>query len=117
MSDVRSVRPAKHTIDLGDGIEREVYFSLNAMADLEEKYGSVEAAFEKCSQNNIGAIRYLLWCILNTKADEQITERQVGELIDLSNLSELMDVVMDYLEESMPQLEALQAKNQEAPTW
>ncbi len=117
MSDIRAVRPAKHTIDLGDGVEREVYFSLNAMADLEEKYGSVEAAFDKCAQNNISAIRYLLWCLLNTSAEEQITERQVGELINLQNLGELMETVMDYLEEAMPQLEELNAKNQTAPTW
>ena len=42
MADVQAVRPVKHTIDLGDGVEREIEFSLNAMADLEEKYGTVE---------------------------------------------------------------------------
>ena len=117
MSDVRAVRPAKHTIDLGDGVEREVYFSLNAMADLEDKYGSVEAAFDKCSENNISAIRYLLWCLLRGAGDEDLTEFQVGNMINLQNLNELINTVMDYLEEAMPELENLMEKNQMTTTW
>ena len=116
MSDIKAVRPVKHTIDLGDGVEREICFTLNAMADLEEKFGTVEAAFEKMEQNNISAIRFLLWCLLNTDDTEELTERQVGNLIDLSNLNELMDSVMDYLEEAMPAMNELAAKNQTQPT-
>lgn len=101
MSNVKSVHPDKHTIDLGDGIEREISFSLNAMADLENKYGTVEAAFNKVQEGNVSAIRFLLWCLLNN-GTEEITEREIGRVINLNNLSDLMSSVMDYLEEAMP---------------
>ena len=119
MSDVQAVRPAKHTIDLGDGVEREVSFSLNAMADLEERYGSIDAAFEQVQNNKISAIRYLLWVLLNNDANEEITERQVGALINLQNLEDLISTVMDYMEESMPAIREMQAKNPATPgqTW
>ena len=116
MSDIKAVRPVKHTIDLGDGVEREICFTLNAMADLEDKFGSVEAAFEKMEQNNISAIRYLFWCLLNTNTTEEITEREVGNLIDMRNLNDLMDSVMDYMEEAMPAMQEMVAKNQTTPT-
>ena len=119
MSEVQAVRPVKHTIDLGDGVEREVSFSLNAMADLEEKYGSIDAAFEQVQNNKISAIRFLLWVLLNNDANEEITEREVGALINLQNLEELISTVMDYMEESMPAIQEMQAKNLQAPakTW
>ena len=114
MSDVRAVKTVKHTIDLGDGVEREVTFSLNAMANLEEKFGSIDAAFEKIQNNSIAAIRYLLWCILDND-EQEISEREVGRLIKLENLDELMSTVMDYFEEAMPTVQDLAAKNPETP--
>ncbi len=116
MSDIRAIRPVKHTIDLGDGVERDIEFSLNAMADLEDKYGTVEEAFNKIQDNNISAIRFLLWCLLNN-GEQEITEREVGKLINIRNLDELMTAVMDYMEEAMPNVVELQSKNLEAPTW
>lgn len=116
MANIQAVRPVKHTIDLGDGVEREIEFSLNAMADLEEKYGTVEHAFEKVEENNISAIRFLLWCLLNT-GEQEISEREVGRLINLRNLNELMSSVMDYMEEAMPGLQEMVSKNQNSQTW
>lgn len=116
MSDIQAVRPVKHTIDLGDGVEREISFSLNAMADLEEKYGSVDAAFEKVQENSVAAIRFLFWTLLNNDENGEITERQVGKLIDLQNLDEIMSTVMDYMEEAMPAIQEMTAKNLTAPS-
>ena len=73
MSNVSAVKNTKRTVDLGDGVEREVILSLNAMADLEEKYGSIEAAFAKVQEGSVAAIRYLLWCILVPDGDEDLT--------------------------------------------
>ena len=116
MADIQAVRPVKHTIDLGDGVEREIEFSLNAMADLEEKYGTVEKAFERVEDNNISAIRFLLWCLLNT-GEQEISEREVGRLINLRNLNELMTSVMDYMEEAMPGLQEMVSKNLNSQAW
>lgn len=118
MANIQAVRPVKHTIDLGDGVEREIEFSLNAMADLEEKYGTIEKAFVEIQENNVRAIRFLLWCLLNN-GEQEISERDVGRLINLRNLDELMTSVMDYMEEAMPGLTEAAEKNQLTPaqTW
>ena len=114
MSNVSTVKNTKRTVDLGDGVEREVILSLNAMADLEEKYGSIEAAFAKVQEGSVAAIRYLLWCILVPDGDEDLTEKEVGKLIRIDNLSDIMSNLMDVLEEQMP--DGSTGPNQAAPT-
>ena len=114
MSNVSAVKNTKRTVDLGDGVEREVILSLNAMADLEEKYGSIEAAFAKVQEGSVAAIRYLLWCILVPDGDEDLTEKEVGKLSRIENLSEIMGKLMDVLEEQIP--DGSTGPNQAAPT-
>ena len=116
MANIQAVRPVKHTIDLGDGVEREIEFSLNAMADLEDKYGTIEHAFVKIQEDNISAIRFLLWCLLNN-GEQEISEREIGRLINLRNLNELMSSVMDYMEEAMPGITEMAEKNPVSQTW
>lgn len=101
MSKAESVKPIKRTIDLGDGVEREVSFSLNAMAELEEKYGSIESAFDKIKAGSVAAIRFMLWCIM-IGDDDSLTEREVGNMINLTNLKDIMSTIMEVLEEQMP---------------
>lgn len=102
MSNVADVKPKKRTVDLGDGVEREVVLSLNAMAELEDKYGSIDNAFEKIKHGSIATIRFLLWCVLVPDGDTDLTEREIGRLIKLDNIQEIMSSVMDALEEQMP---------------
>ena len=102
MSNVADVKPKKRTVDLGDGVEREVVLSLNAMAELEDKYGSIDNAFEKIKKGSIATIRFLLWCVLVPDGDTDLTEREIGKLIKLDNIQEIMTSVMDALEEQMP---------------
>lgn len=102
MSNVADVKPKKQTVDLGDGVEREVVLSLNAMAELEDKYGSIDNAFEKIKKGSIATIRFLLWCVLVPDGDTDLTEREIGRLIKLDNIQEIMTSVMDALEDQMP---------------
>lgn len=102
MSNVADVKPKKRTVDLGDGVEREVVLSLNAMAELEDKYGSIDNAFEKIKKGSIATIRFLLWCVLVPDGDTDLTEREIGRLIKLDNIQEIMTSVMDALEDQMP---------------
>lgn len=112
MSNIIEVKQPKKTIDLGDGVEREVTFSLNAMAELELKYGSLDEAFEKLQDGSIATIRYLLWLVLVPEGDDDLTEKQVGALIKIDNLNEIMDSLMTLFNESMP--ESTQDPNQVA---
>lgn len=57
MSNIKDAKPRVKTITLNDGVEREVRFTLNAMAELEERYGSVDAAFKALDDGSIKAAR------------------------------------------------------------
>lgn len=101
MANIAAIKPVTRTINLGDGVERKCTFTLNAMAELELKYGSIDAAFKAMQDGSICAIRFLLWLIIVPDGQE-MTEKEIGAKIDLTNLSEIMDSVMDMFTEAMP---------------
>ena len=101
MSNLHDVKPKAKTITLIDGVEREIRFTLNAMAELEDRYGSVAGAFEALEQNSAKAARFILWAGL-MHSDEGLTEQQVGNLIDIAYLQNIMDTMSDALSEDSP---------------
>lgn len=103
MSNVRDVKPRVKTITLKDGVEREICFTLNALAELEDKYGSVDAAFKKLDEGSIKATRFVLWAGFLHLEDESLTEQRVGNLIDLDLMQEIMETMSSALGEDMPQ--------------
>lgn len=101
MSKVRNVKPAKTLINLG-GKERELRYDLNALAELEDAYGSIEEAFKKAQTGSIKALRCIIWAgILHE--DESLTERQVGKWLDIHSLNELTEVAGGAMSQSFPE--------------
>lgn len=91
--DVRALRDSKPVkITLTDGVERTLRFTLNAMAELEEKYGSVDTAFEQLDKGSFKAIRTILWAGL-MHDEPTLTEQQVGNLMDLQSMAAMMETV------------------------
>lgn len=103
MSNLREVKPRVKTITLNDGVERELRFTLNAMAEMEDKYGSVDAAFKKLDEGSIKAARLILWAGLLHYEDESLTEKQVGNLIDLQSMQKIMKSMTEAMMEDMPE--------------
>lgn len=101
MSNLNAAKPRVKTITLNDGVEREIKFTLNAMAELEDRYGSVENAFKALESNSIKAARCILWAGL-LHSDEGLTEQQVGNLIDLDILNEVMESMTEAMGNDMP---------------
>ena len=84
MANLKEARPRVKTITLNDGVEREIKFTLNAMAELEDKYGSVEAAFKKLDEGSIKAARFILWAgFLHLEDDRPHTHFQQHTLLFL----------------------------------
>ena len=104
-------------ITLQDGKERHLRFTLNALALLEEKYGSVEKAFEEVQKSNsVIGLRYLLWAGLSWE-DAELTEHDVGNLIDIGYMSDMMEKLGIALDDSLPvddQAQKLLAAQKEA---
>ena len=88
---------------------RTLKFDLNAFSELEEKYGSMEKAFNAMQGGSMKAARTLLWAGL-LHEDDKLTERQVGGMVTLENLETVMDSISKALMEAMPQEEAGQVQ-------
>ena len=101
MSNVGDIKPKVVKLTLSDGVERTLKFDLNAMAELEDKYGSVDAAFEMLDKNSIKALRFILWAGL-VHEDPDLTEQKVGSLIDMQYMSELMSTLGTAFAADMP---------------
>lgn len=101
MSNVKDAKKRVKTITLRDGVEREISFTLNAMAEIEDKYGSVDAGFAKLDEGSIKAARFIMWAgLLHT--GEGLSEQQVGDLIDMECLGKIMKDMADALGDDMP---------------
>ena len=106
MANVKDVKSKAVKITLTDGVERTIKFTLNAMAELEDRYGSVEEAFKQLDNNSIKAVRCILWAGL-IHEDPDLTEQQVGNLIDIQYMQELMASLNDAFDSDMPVAEKL----------
>lgn len=104
MANLKDVKSKPVKITLTDGIERTLRFTLNAMAELEDKYGSVDAAFKALDNGSVKAVRFILWAGLMHE-DESLTEQQVGNLIDMQYMQELMSTVGEALDSDLPDQE------------
>lgn len=106
MANVKDIKSKAVKITLTDGVERTIKFTLNAMAELEDRYGSVEEAFKQLDNNSIKAVRCILWAGL-IHEDPDLTEQQVGNLIDIQYMQELMASLGDAFDADMPEPEKL----------
>lgn len=102
MSSLIDAKAKATKITLSDGVEREIRFTLNAMAEMEDRYGSVDKAFEALDNNSIKAVRFVLWAgLLHT--EEGLTEMQVGNLIDIQLMEEIMSTMTEAMHNDLPE--------------
>ena len=101
MSNIQDVKSKSTPITLSDGVERELKFTLNALAEMEDRYGSVDAAFKALDNGSIKAVRFVLWAGL-MHTDENLTERQVGNLIDTQCMAKIMEQLNVAFVNDMP---------------
>lgn len=118
MSTLKDAKAKPVKLRFNDGTEHEVLFTLNALALLEEKYDSVDAAFEALNKGSFRAIRYMLWAAIQHE-EEPLTEAQVGARIDMNSLAQITEDLTKAMDNGMPteeQLMALAASGGTAPT-
>lgn len=100
MSNVSDVKIKQITIKI-NGEEHHLRFTLNAFAELEEAYGTIDTALEKLNTGSIKAIRKLLWAgLLHENPD--IKELDVGNMVDTSNIKEFSESLAQALTAAMP---------------
>lgn len=85
--------------------ERHLIFDLNSLCDIESKYGDITKAMDIISKNpSISDIRFLLWQGLKGE-DESLTEKQAGHLINIYNLTAIMNALGDAMQVSLPEVQ------------
>lgn len=88
MANVNKVKRKPVYIELDK--TRQLKFTLNSFAEMEDRYGTVDDALKAMEGGSIKAIRFMLWAGL-IHEDEELTEKKVGVLIELQDLAELSE--------------------------
>lgn len=118
VTDIREVSN-KVTIVLG-GKERELRFDMNAFAELEIRFGSIEKAMEQLASGQMRNIRMVLWVALihaEVKGFDEdtgeptgynITPYEVGSWItNMSMLGEISELLGQAMQMGMPDIASL----------
>lgn len=103
MSDVKKIKRQPVYITL-NGEEKQLKYTLNSFAEMEDKYGNVDDALNAMEKGSIKAVRFMLWAGL-IHADENLTEKEVGAMIELSDLQELSDKMNEVMAQDLPDKE------------
>lgn len=102
---------SKVTLSLG-GKEYTLAFNFNVICELEEHYGSFDKAGEALDGGKMKDVRFLLFAILKQK-NKLLTEHEVGELIDLQSMGEVMEKLGEAMAASAPKEQA--EKKEQSP--
>ena len=102
MANIKKLRREPIVVDIGDGVERKLRYTLNSFALIEEKYGTVDNAMEALKSGSVAAIRFVLWAGL-VHEDESLSEHYVGSQIDLSDLEDLAEKMNKAMMGDLPQ--------------
>lgn len=114
-SNLDQIRTAPGSYHIGNfgGKERFIRFDLNAFAEMETKFGTMEEAQERLKGGSMKDIRTVLWLgliwdevVLDEVTGEPIrytlSEYQVGSWLTTLNLEEVMSKLQDAISGSLP---------------
>jgi hypothetical protein len=91
------------TIELG-GKKYSLVLDLNALCDIEERYGSVDKGLETMARGTMRDTRFVLWVLMRHENDE-ITEREAGKLLSTQNMATVIEGITAAFSAGMPEAE------------
>ena len=111
----KDLQPQSTTIEL-KGRKYEMNFDLNAMAELEDIFGSLQIAIAELKKKKLKAVRSFLYSVLKS-TDESLTEFEVGKLIDMNNFTTIEKAITKLInnafeEDENDDKETSQSKNE-----
>lgn len=100
-SNVKSVKVKKVKMEIG---ERELDFvlDLNAFAELEDVYGSINDLMNKIEEGSAKAIRAIIWAGLQGN-DNPPTIKEVGQHMSMSDMQHLSLKIAEAMGASLPE--------------
>jgi hypothetical protein len=109
---LQDIKPVTVSVELDK--PRTLKYDLNAFAELEEIYGSMDQAFAAMRSGSMKAARSLLWAGL-LHEDNNLTPRKVGAMVTLDNMEPVMDAISSALLDAMPANDDGTEPEEEAP--
>ena len=94
-----AIKDGRYSIDLG-GKQRHLLFSLNALDEIQDKFGSYDKlneVFDNKNKDWIKNTKWLLALLINEGAEEgepEVTEKQVGRWIHTGNILEMQTAML-----------------------
>ncbi len=94
-----AIKDGRYPVNIG-GQERHLLFSLNALDEIQDKFGGYDKLGEVFDQDNkdwIKNTKWLLALLLNEGAEEgepEVTEKQVGRWIHTGNIMEVQTAIL-----------------------
>lgn len=124
-TNVNAIRPGYHFIGNFGGQARYVRYDLNAFAEMERMYGSMDAANAALTKGSMADVRRILWlglihdqAVLDEITGEPIkynlTVYEVGQWITPANMKDIMQKLNAAISDSVPE-EAQNAGNVASP--
>lgn len=113
VSNLSDIRNKKYSIGVFDGKERTIVFDLNAFAQMEEMFGSMDAAQASLESGKMRDVRTMLWlglihdeAVLDPETGDpvsyNITPYQVGGWITTYNMKFIIDQLQNAITGAMP---------------
>ncbi|GMA55498.1 hypothetical protein GCM10025857_68550 [Alicyclobacillus contaminans] len=81
--------------------ERTLKYDLNAFAEIEDRFGTLQKAFEELEKRKLKAVRAILWAGL-LHEDPKLTEQQVGAMLSFADLASILPDVMKAIMAALP---------------
>lgn len=94
-----AIKDGRYPVNIG-GKERYLLFSLNALDEIQDKFGGYDKLAEVFNQDNkdwIKNTKWLLALLVNEGAEEgepEVTEKQVGRWIHTGNIVEVQSAIL-----------------------
>ena len=100
MSNLADIREKKTPSKIG-AETKYLHYDLNAFAELEEVYGSIESAMNALSKGSVKAIINVLRAGL-LHENEELTVKDTGKMFDLSRMKEIGELINQAITLAMP---------------
>lgn len=122
MSGVKDVKQHAEPVYITLGEEKHrLQYDMNAFAELEKRFGTLNAALDSISSGRMTDIRLILWAgIIHDQVEEfdeitgepikyKVTPYQLGSHIQMTDLPEISELLAKAFSGSMPSEEAVKA--------
>jgi hypothetical protein len=103
MSNLNNIRERNVPVTL-NGETKNLRYDLNAIAELEDKFGSLDNIQEALNSGSLKSLRTFLWAGL-IHENETLTEKELGSWLSLADLFVLQKDIVKAIEMSNPKID------------